>query len=100
MLLNKIKLLCKQQNLTISGLERKAGLSNGVISKWDTSSPSIDKVVLVAKALNTTLNDLMDQSSQLPITNRVYPIAQKLERLDEEQLSVILQLTQLLHPKD
>lgn len=46
------------RNMTIAELERRAGVANGTISKWDTSSPSYDKVVKVADVLELSLDFL------------------------------------------
>lgn len=59
MLLDNIKELCARKKMNISTLEKKAGLSNGTIGKWDKASPQLDSVVKVAEALNVKVDALI-----------------------------------------
>ena len=61
-LVPKIEELCKECNTTVTALERDCGLSLGSVRKWDKNSPSIDRVVLVAKSLNTTVSYLIGET--------------------------------------
>jgi transcriptional regulator with XRE-family HTH domain len=61
MLVHNIKTRCKEQNLSLSELEEKAGLGTRTIYRWDDSLPSADKLIRVAKILNTTAEELMAQ---------------------------------------
>lgn len=45
----KIVDLCKQQNISVSALEKKCGLGNATIQKWKDSRPNIDTLSKVAK---------------------------------------------------
>lgn len=45
---NKIKALCDAKKISIAALEKEVGLSNGTISKWKSSSPTVDSLKLVA----------------------------------------------------
>lgn len=47
--------LCEEKGLSISALERKAGIGNGTIRKWRTGYPRIDSLERVAKALEISL---------------------------------------------
>lgn len=55
----RIKKLCKQQGHTITGLEKELGFSRGSLCKIDTSNPNSEKLMLLAKKLNTTPNYIM-----------------------------------------
>ena len=48
--------------MTIAELERKAGLGNGVIRKWDRASPTLRTVSAVADCLGVTINELLEMS--------------------------------------
>lgn len=54
-----IKELCKKKGLSVSSVEKEAGLSNGAISKWNDSSPTVDKLNAVAKVLNVKVDCLL-----------------------------------------
>ena len=49
MIFNNIKKLCEKRGISISQLEKEAGLGNGTISGWKESMPRIDSLQAVAK---------------------------------------------------
>lgn len=57
-----ISRLAAKRNLTMADVERKAGLSQGIINKWKTCSPSVDKLIKVADALNITVNRIIKEA--------------------------------------
>lgn len=63
-----IRELCEEHNISIGELEKKLGFSQGLISRWDKNSPSIDKIVAVANSLNVTTDYLLgrDKKKQSP----------------------------------
>lgn len=62
-ILDKIKELAKNQNITLKELEKNSGLATGSISKWKTSYPTLDKLIKVSNCLNVTLNDIIQQDN-------------------------------------
>lgn len=50
--------LCDERKMTMRQLERMAGLRERTIQHWDKSTPSVDKVVAVACALDVPIDDL------------------------------------------
>lgn len=63
-LLEKIKILCKEQHVSQRKLEIDLGFSNGSISKWDNNSPSIDKVSKVANYFGVSINYLLGRERE------------------------------------
>jgi len=62
-----IRRLCKEQGKTLFSLEKECGFGNGVIHKWDRSSPSVDKVKAVADALGVPVAYLIgEKEKKLP----------------------------------
>lgn len=59
MLYDKIKEICKEKGLSVASVEKEAGLSNGVISKWNKSSPTIENLQAVAKVLKVKVDKLI-----------------------------------------
>lgn len=53
-IVDRIQKLANDAGLSIAALERATGLSNGIIKKWQTQSPSCDKIITLANYLNTT----------------------------------------------
>ncbi|MDC6077064.1 helix-turn-helix transcriptional regulator [Limosilactobacillus reuteri] len=61
-LAQRIKQLASKRGITIAELERKAGISNGQISKWNVRSPKTENLEKVAKYLNVSLDYLTGNS--------------------------------------
>lgn len=47
-MVERIKALCTQKNITIQKLEKALGFGNGTIRRWDTTRPALEKVSAVA----------------------------------------------------
>lgn len=60
MLFENVKELAKKKGMSVGGLEKAAGLSNGSISKWRVSSPTVDNLKAVAKVLNVKVDKLLE----------------------------------------
>ena len=60
MLFNKIRDLSQKQGLSINQLEAKAELAKNTVYTWKRRDPSAKKVLQVAKALGTTVEELME----------------------------------------
>lgn len=60
MIYENVKALCEKKNLSISALEKKANLGNGVIRGWKTSSPTVANLQAVAKVLNVKVDKLLE----------------------------------------
>lgn len=59
MIFDKIKEICNEKGISIASLERSAGLSNGTISKWNDSSPTVENLQAVAKVLKVKISKLI-----------------------------------------
>ena len=57
----RVRQICKDQRRSVAEIERAAGLSNGAISKWDESIPSIKNISAVAGALDVCIEDLIGE---------------------------------------
>ena len=60
MIYDKIKEVCKSKGVSVASVERKAGLSNGTISKWNAVSPTVNKLNAVAKVLKVKIDTLLN----------------------------------------
>ena len=56
---DNIKKVCKEKGISVSSVEKQAGLSTGAISKWNASSPTIEKLQAVANVLKVNVNKLI-----------------------------------------
>lgn len=58
MIYDKIKEICRAKGLSVTQVEKQANLSTGAISKWNESSPTVEKLKAVADVLETTVDEL------------------------------------------
>lgn len=59
MILANITKLCKERGISIAKLERETGISNGTISRWGVSSPTVENVRKVADFFNVSIDALV-----------------------------------------
>lgn len=62
MILENISRLCKKNGISIAKLERETGLGNATVRGWKKSSPTVDKLKLVADYFNCTVDDLLTEN--------------------------------------
>ena len=60
MIYENVKKIADEKGISISALEKKAGLGNGVISGWKTSSPTVANLKSVADVLKVKVDKLLD----------------------------------------
>ena len=63
MILANVTRLCKQKGISIARLERETGISNGTISRWGASSPTVENARKVAEFFGTTVDELLADST-------------------------------------
>ena len=59
MIYDKMNAICKKKGISLSSVEKQAGLGNGAISKWKESSPTIDNLQAVANVLKIKVDKLI-----------------------------------------
>ena len=60
MVYENIVKLCQKKKISVSALEKSAGLGNGTIGGWRTASPTLDKLQAVASALGVKVSKLLE----------------------------------------
>lgn len=63
LIFNNIVSLCKDRNISIAKLEKEIGLGNATIRTWKTSSPSVERLKLVADYFGVTVDSLINDSN-------------------------------------
>jgi transcriptional regulator with XRE-family HTH domain len=63
-LLKNIRKLCKDRQTTVAQIEREIGLSNGTISKWASSSPTVNNLKAVADYLGVSMDELLAEEKE------------------------------------
>lgn len=58
-IVESIKKLCKNSNIPVSQLEKEVGLSQGLVSKWMNTTPSLDKIIDIADYFNVSLDEVV-----------------------------------------
>lgn len=56
---DRIKTLCKQKGVTITGTEKELGFARGSLCKVDTNKPSMERVNKLADYFNVSVDYLM-----------------------------------------
>lgn len=62
MVYEKVKELCEKNNITVSKLEKDLGLGNCTILKWKDSSPSFEKIKMVADYFKVSIDYFVEGS--------------------------------------
>ena len=65
-MLDKIRKLAEEKGMTIAELERQANITPKAICKWNVVMPAADKLARVARALDVTVEDLLDNGQTEP----------------------------------
>lgn len=60
MVFENVKALCEKKGMSISRLEKEAGLGNGTIGGWRTSTPNTKSLQAVAKVLKVKVGKLLE----------------------------------------
>lgn len=63
MLLEKIKSLCKSNNISVAGLEKSCGLGNATIRGWENSNPSVRNIKKVANHFGVPVDYFLDDTT-------------------------------------
>lgn len=86
-LLDNIRLLCKSRGVTIAEVERCSGIGNGIIARWGTSSPTVERLQKVASYFNVSLEYLVSDHSP---ENEKQPIREdELSAVKRELISLV-----------
>ena len=76
-LVQRIKELADERKTTFAEIERKTGISNGQIRRWDTSSPKVENLQKVANFLDVSTDYLLGRTDK----QHYYDLTQK-DQLD------------------
>lgn len=78
-LVDKIRELANQRNMSLPDLELKVGLGNGTISRWKSSSPNTDKLTKVADELGVSVDYLLGREKE-QLNNVYFSFAKEAEK--------------------
>ena len=86
-ILDRIKTLVAQKEITIAELERRTDIGNGVIRRWGSSLPTGDKLQRVAKYLGVTIDYLVNGKDEENAKATI--LARNAKGLTEEQIDLL-----------
>lgn len=83
LLKNNIKRICREKGITVRQLELQLGLASGTLSRINSTSPSINRVASIAKALGVTIDELVygdkkANDEQMPISEEKRALVDKI----------------------
>ena len=64
---DKIKKICEEKGMSITYVEKKAELGNGLISKWNDSVPSVANLKKVANILEVRISSEASHMQRLAL---------------------------------
>ncbi len=78
-IVDSIKKLCKDKNIAVSQLEKEIGLSQGLVSKWMNTTPSLDKIVDIADYFHVSLDEVVGYNQNIndEFLNKLYQQTEK-----------------------
>lgn len=85
-LVSRIKNLCDEKKVTFAEVERKIGISNGQIRRWDNVSPKSETLSKVANYFDVSTDYLLGRTDK----KNYYGLTEKDERDIEKQLEDII----------
>lgn len=86
-LVDRIRTLANQRDLSLPQLEVELGLGNGTISRWRSSSPNTDKLQKIADYFNVSMDYLLGRDITL-------------NKRDQQNINEILANTEQLLKQD
>lgn len=63
LLVKTIKAICEKNNITVSQLEKELKFSPSLISRWNKTSPSLDKIVAIADYFHVSLDEVVGRNN-------------------------------------
>ncbi len=86
---DRIKTLCKQKGVTITGTEKELGFARGSLCKVDTNKPSMERVNKLAEYFGVSVDYLM--TGETPAEKKEVVLTPKDERDIKKDLDNIME---------
>ena len=91
-LVDKIRELANQRNMSLPDLETKVGLGNGTISRWKSSSPNTDKLTKVADELGVSVDYLLGREKLVSNDLDIRRIQRARQKMPVEDKDFMMQM--------
>lgn len=86
-ILDRIRSLANDRKVTLAELERNLNFSNGSLRKWETSTPSGDKIEKIADYFNVSTDYLLGRTDNPTIANKKEQFFFEGKEVDVEELA-------------
>ncbi|HHG7453021.1 TPA: helix-turn-helix domain-containing protein [Streptococcus pneumoniae] len=86
-ILDRIRSLANDRKVTLAELERNLNFSNGSLRKWETSTPSGDKIEKIADYFNVSTDYLLGRTDNPTIANKKEQLFFEGKEVDVEELA-------------
>ena len=89
MIYRKVQQLCAEHKTTIGHLERKCGLANSTIRRWESSSPTVTSLAKVADYFGVSTDFLIGRGAYA-LSEAAQQYAKQFDELpeDKKQLAI------------
>ena len=97
-MLDRIRQLCKEKEISIADLESQVGFGAGRIGHWKSSMPKADSLFAVAQALGVSVEYLLTGKNKEPVLmyeDGLKEFIQIYEMLDASRRPKLLELARL-----
>ena len=100
-LLDKVKILANSKKVSLAELERKLDFSQGSISRWNTQSPSGDRLKAVADYFGVSIDYLTGRTDNPKMDDEAPTLlaAHIDDDLSEEEMEEVLQYIEFIRSK-
>lgn len=91
MIYSRIKILCKQNGISVNELEKRLDIAKGSLCRIDKHKPSQEKIENLANELKTTTDYIMkgeNPNSAIEISNKDIQLSNMTERIKEHSLKL------------
>ena len=102
-LVNRLRELCVAKGVSFNQFEKESGVGRGTAAKWDTNSPSIDKVSKAAEYFNVSVSCLIGEQNEKPtLISESEPDAETIQlkkiwdSADQEERDALLAMAKML----
>ena len=100
----KIKKLCKEEGITITGLEKELGFSKGSLSKIDRNKPSIERITKLADRFHKPIGYFGKEGDDTSNNSQKYYENEELvkeaqEMFDDNQMRSLFHMKKNMDPK-
>ena len=105
-LVEKVKALCDEHEMTFASLERRLDFGNGTIRKWDNATPSGDKLAKVADFFLVSVDYLLGRDEAREVSMNDDPdetytiLSRNAKKLSPESRKQLLDIARVMFKEE